>query len=514
MPKPVVSIVIVHHNTPDDLQYCLETLGHQFDFEILVVDSASSQSIRSIAKKFPYVKVHELPWNCGFSFACNYGLSRANGNWVLFLNPDMAIEPLAIDKMVRYAQQKQLDAVSPQLNDFRYRQPLPSLIWMVRQFTPIGPLIPSFLAPQTLVGGCLLIRQAVIKHLGGWDEKFWLWFEDSDLTYRLKKAGYKYGFIQVPVNHTGGASVSLMSKQAQRQIFFHSLSIYAQTHLSPFSQLLAGILRYKFAGLHHLLPIKNRGLSVVIPNMRYDLLIDFLDSNISSFPLETQIICVSSGLNSQRIWQLRRKYPLVRFISLIHNHGFSSTVNIGFRTATTPIVATINDDVILNSASLAKLINSPANYGSLNPVIYKLDHSIESAGIEILTKGKAQPLQDLPIRQRAKVDAANGACVFYTHEALDKVGLFAESFGSYLEDIELSLRLNEHGLGNYVLKDTAVIHVGHQSSKRFWRYKKWQDFKNWILIILWHWELSTLVSHLPMIILERIKNFWGILKSD
>ena len=92
--------------------------------------------------------------------------------------------------MVYEAKNDRLDAASPNPGSTNYQKPLPSLLSLLVEFTPLNRLynFKNFITLRTLFGGCLLIKRLVLKKLGGWDEKFFLWFEDSDLTkdYMIK----------------------------------------------------------------------------------------------------------------------------------------------------------------------------------------------------------------------------------------------------------------------------------------------------------------------------------------
>ena len=188
-------------------------------------------------------------------------------------------------------------------------------------------------------------------------------------------------------------------------------------------------------------------------------------------------------------------------------------MNVGLRASTTAFLGTVNDDVILHDKSLPalyKYIQYP--FGSLNPVIYSLDQQVESAGISVSKKGKAHPIISLPSKSIETADASNAACVLYSHIGLKKVGLFDEKFESYLEDIDLSLRLARSGFSNYVVKDSRIIHAKHQTSKKLGRYKRFLDVKNWWLVIIKNWSISDTLLHFPFILLERVRNISGFLK--
>jgi GT2 family glycosyltransferase len=482
--------------------------------------------------------------NTGFAHACNQGLTQAIKNkskWTLFLNPDVEISPKQIKQLIKFAQDKKLDAVSSLPENKKYRQPIPSLYSLLNQFTPFKKFkLPNFARQHTLTGGILLAKTETLKKLNGWDERFFLWFEDSDLTKQLIDHNYKIGWAPIKIKHHGGGSIKKLEQQQQRDLFFHTLKVYAHKYFSKTEQKIINLISKKYIQ-RKLLPIINPTVvSIVIPNLKKPLLLSFFEANKSFFtsgqssrtPQNRQIewIIVSSALKNQDLWELRKKYPQIRFISISQNKGFAQTVNIGLKAATGKWIGTINDDVILPPNFLDDLLNPieknskfKNKVGSINPVIKNPNSQnpknlkllkVESAGIKILPKGKAIPQTQISNKKLTETDATNGACVLYSREALNKTGLFDERFGSYLEDIDLSLRLARKGFLNLVNTKVSVTHLKHQTSSTTKNINKtWLDLKNWWLIIFKNWTLQTWFKNFPQILLERGRNFSGLLKS-
>ena len=235
------------------------------------------------------------------------------------------------------------------------------------------------------------------------------------------------------------------------------------------------------------------------------------------------MIVVTSSIKNADIWKWRREYPEVRFIPIEKNKGFASTVNIGFRVSAGKWLGTINDDVVLTKNWLEKLlICLDQKVGSINPIIYRKTGEIESAGIKILLKGKAEPKKSNRFGNGRGVsvpelcletDTTNAACVIYSKKALNNVDLFDEKFGSYLEDIDLSLRLKRAGYKNIVSLNSKVKHLGQSSSKHLGIKKQIYDFRNWIYVILKNWSLKDLLFNFPSIIVERMRNISGMIKT-
>lgn len=510
-----VSIIIIHWNTPELLRKQLISLTSNIKTsELIVIDNASKESLDWINKDFSQVQLIQNKLNRGYAFACNQGTIQSRGEWLLFLNPDVEISNDQIKQLVEYAKKNNLDACSPKTTH-SYQKPLPTWFSLLSEFTPLVKLVPlNLFAQKTLFGGCLLIKAEVLKTLGGWDERFFLWFEDSDLTVRLTKNGYRIGWFSAPIKHLGGTSFKTLDNQLQRDIFFQSMDIFARKHFSLFGKFIVSLIKKRYSK-RKLLPKLSKETNITIPNLKLNLLKYFFEKNKNI--LHTSGVCwtvITSSLNNMTIWQWRKRYPDIRFIPIEENKGFASTVNIGFRVSAGNWLGTVNDDIILSRNWLTNLLFCKKDEtGSINSTIYKESGDIESAGITVRPNGKAYPLKKLTSESCFEVDATNAAAVIYSQEAINKVGLFDEKFGSYLEDIDLSLRLKRMGYNNLVSLKSTVTHLGQETSKELGWKKQYYDFKNWILVILKNWGIRQLVLNFPAIFIERLRNLSGVFKS-
>ena len=538
--KQNLSIIIIHWNTPDLLKKQLFLLKKNNNLQIIIIDNASEKPLNWLSKDFPKIQLVQNKFNRGYAFACNQGVVKTvgeparhasqdeAGGWLLFLNSDIEIKPKQITDLINYAEKNSLDACSVKTNVF-YQKPLPSLFSLLIEFTPINRLIGVGIFPiKTLFGGCLLIKTEVLKSLGGWDERFFLWFEDSDLTCKLIQNKNKIGWLNLPIKHKGGESFKKLETQLKKDIFFHSMDIFAKKHFSFFGRLIISLLKKMYTA-RKLLPELQNITSITIPNLKKNLLQSFLKNNekclnstLNSTP-GVEWTVVTNSIKSASVWDWRKRYPDVRFIPIDKNKGFASTVNIGFRVASGKWIGTINDDVILTKNWLKNILSCVDELtGSINSVIEKDDGEIESMGIKLLAKGRAEPITGyLSNNGRAvqvpkkcyEVDATNAAAVIYSKAALNKVGLFDEKFGSYLEDIDLSLRLKKARYKNIVSFKSRVIHVGQSTSRNLGWKKEYYDFRNWILVIIKNWSLSEFVINFPAIFMERLRNLSGIIKN-
>lgn len=507
------SVIIPHYNTPDLLERLLLQLTESEVKDIIVVDNASQYFVNDFTKKFPDVRLIKNLYNKGFAAACNQGTLIAKSQWLLFLNPDVEIDNSYISGLVTYANANNLDACSPLSDNPDYKKPVPSFFSLLTEFTPLNRIIPQiFFRNKTLVGGTLLIKNQVLKSLGGWDERFFLWFEDSDLTKMLIENGYTYNFYKKPVKHLGGRSFVKLSKQLQRDIFFNSLEIYVRKHFALIGRSLIKIIISRFRSTKILPEINYNLVSITVPNVKRKLLNDFLETNYKHFKDQQELIIVTNALDTKLVWKYREQFSEARFIVLSKNQGFAHTVNIGLRVSSGKYLGTVNDDTILSVNWLTKLVNTfKDKVGGVNPIIIDQHKNIESVGVTVLKKGKALPITTIRQKQElTKVDALNAACVVYAKNALNKVGIYDEKFGSYLEDIDLSLRLKRKGYSNLADQNVEIIHLKHQTSKDNLFYKRWLDAKNWWLVVIKNWSISDWVGNLFEIIIERLRNIKGL----
>lgn len=202
-----VSIIIVSFNTCEKLRKCLSQLSTQH--EIIVVDNASSDgSVAMVQEEYPHVKVIANVDNKGFGTANNQGMGMASGDWVLLLNSDAYAEPGAVELLVAEAERVGAVAAGGRLLNLEGTLQNSSAneltLWAVfceqtllekvfknfRLFSPYWNsvrLLAQGEVPQRtpqVMGACLLMRP-----LERFDERFFLYCEDTELCHRLAKHG-------------------------------------------------------------------------------------------------------------------------------------------------------------------------------------------------------------------------------------------------------------------------------------------------------------------------------------
>lgn len=508
-----LSIIIPYYNSLKNLTEVIQSLAA--DFPIIVVDNASQEIIPLDLQK--QVSVIRLALNSGFSHAVNIGLQAAETDYVLILNPDISIKPEQILQLLDSMKSGNFDAVSPQLVDTQdnlqhsYHQPRQSFWQVLRVYSSLR-FLPALTKQTVLPGACLLVRKDLIVAIGGWDERLWLWWEDvafSEILYCLKKS--LMVFTDINVRHIGGETFSGLSDSWKKIIFFHSLELYARTYFHFWQKFFVRVLTHRFNPQKLYPEDEQLRSSVVVPNMLPEILEDFFTNNLHNWQWhhDELIIVTSAPLNI--VWQWRKRYPNIIFVFLSENRGFSHTVNTGFLRARGKHLITVNDDTILPDGWISQMVKAvKSTTGSVSPRVVSPDGQVESLGLHVLPKGKVIPIT---IHKSAlAVNTANAAAVLYTRPALERVGLFDENFGSYLEDVDLGLRMFRNDFTHETASTVSIVHKKHQTSKLAPRKKLWQDVKNWWYVILKNTSIKTWVYYGPSIFLERARNLWGFLR--
>lgn len=253
-----ISVLIVTWNSAATIEACLASLPA--DVEVIVVDNHSSDGTAAqIRQAFPAVRVLESATNLGFGAACNWAAQEATGSYYLLLNPDAALAPGALDGLL--ASLERLPggaAVGPRLLDADGglelswgESPTPRTEWR-RRAEQLGKRSASppreLSSVDWISGACILIRAEAWKAIGGFDEGFFLYFEDVDLCRRLTDAGWAIGYEPAhPVIHLRGRSSDQASAQVEVWYRMGQLRYYAKHN--PWLQrlMLRAHLVVKFA---------------------------------------------------------------------------------------------------------------------------------------------------------------------------------------------------------------------------------------------------------------------------
>jgi N-acetylglucosaminyl-diphospho-decaprenol L-rhamnosyltransferase len=249
----MIATAIVNYNTRELLRTCLKSVAAEKPDEIVVIDNASSDgSAEMVASEFPTVTLYRCSDNRGYGAAANLAISRCAVEYVLLLNSDTVLRPGALQALTGYLSCHPAVAVagpsitnpdgSRQTSCFRFPTPVHVFLYLTGLYRAIRymPFVRgrslraesySAMGPVPWVlGAALAVRRKAFGQIGGFDESFFMYFEEVDLCYRLAQAGWQVHFAPVAeVIHVGGAStVQYRAEMLVR--YFVSLAQFYRYH--------------------------------------------------------------------------------------------------------------------------------------------------------------------------------------------------------------------------------------------------------------------------------------------
>lgn len=262
---PELSVIFVNYNGGtmiiDAIRSVYATIGNMA-LEVIVVDNASSDgSPDAIKETFKgCVLFIEMGRNAGFAAANNAGIKKAKGRYVLFLNPDTVVKEGALQAMTGYMDSHpKTGACGANLYDqqmrpqFSYWMLLPG--WRMEWnglFSDVllhrkhkGSHEHNFTdQPKEVayvMGAALMVRREVIEQVGEMDEDFFLFYEETELCYRIHKAGY--AIVNVPqakIIHLEGQTIDKMPIRQEQMM--RSRDVYLRKCCSPAERQIANMI--------------------------------------------------------------------------------------------------------------------------------------------------------------------------------------------------------------------------------------------------------------------------------
>ncbi len=267
--KPTVSILYVYYNTPKEILHSLTSLSgaaYGIPYEVVIVNNASPKPLPRQVSMKRGVHIITNRENIGFGKGHNKAVSRAKGKYLLILNPDTILKKKALRLMVeKLESNKKIGIIGPQMID-KDGKILPtiskfptlptalivySVIDKLWKHNPISQKFWMYDANRTkeqevdvLSGACMMIRKSLFKSIHGFDNRFFLYFEESDLCMKVKNAGYRnIYFPKARITHLIGKSSS--NKEFIRKAFQTSrLKFFRKYHDFIPAFIAEGLLRF------------------------------------------------------------------------------------------------------------------------------------------------------------------------------------------------------------------------------------------------------------------------------
>jgi N-acetylglucosaminyl-diphospho-decaprenol L-rhamnosyltransferase len=264
----LLSIIIVNYNVRYFLEQCLcsvekavrAALPSGPGAEIIVVDNHSSDgSAEELPARFPQVQFILNDDNKGFGAANNQAIGRARGEYILFLNPDTILPEDCFSVCLAFMRSnpqagaagvRMIDGSGLFLKESRRGFPTPWVAFCkLTGLTSIFPRSPLFAGyylggiipvkdhPSPILSGAFMfVRKEALDKTGGFDERFFLYAEDIDLSYRIEQAGYTNYFIADSILHFKGESTP--RDEVHIKYFYRAMSLFRRKHFSsPGSRL-------------------------------------------------------------------------------------------------------------------------------------------------------------------------------------------------------------------------------------------------------------------------------------
>lgn len=259
-----VSIIIVHYKVKKVLYNCLRSIANSslsVPFEIVVVDNDEVKKVEKYLKThFPKVKYIPAPENLGYGKGNNLGIKSAKGEYVFILNPDTIVTKGVVERMLDFIEKNnKVGAVAPSLYDESGKvypsqgtgplTPIEGVVALsfLNKIFPNNPISKAYwmkgvdrskpYEADVLPGTAFLIRKDLFNKLGGFDRNFFLYFEESDLFKRARKAGYKL-FILPKARLTHFWAVSTPPSDRIRKIFKESRFYYFKKNFGILAALV------------------------------------------------------------------------------------------------------------------------------------------------------------------------------------------------------------------------------------------------------------------------------------
>lgn len=377
--KTKISIIIVHYKNDKDLIECLDSLYHQKinqSYEVIIVDNSENNSLQNILtnKKYRNLKYILSPKNLGYGAGMNLGVSYAKGEFVFILNPDVIFETNIISNLIKsFNKEKNIGIIAPLLyttqgkimdQGARELTPFRALIKysFIDKILPNNPISKHFWEKHwkknklnevdNVPGTAFMIRKDLFEKIGGFDEKFFLYFEEFDLCKRVREAGYRI-FIDSDLKliHKWGTTTKLLKNKDE--IFRKSRFYFFKKHYG----LLKAFLIESFLSINKTLLFISAIIliSFLVRLYRIDSLVPFIGDQ-GWFFISAKNSLISNeiplvGITSSHLWLHQGPLWTYILIILFKMFNFNPIAPFVFTAAMDGLVVILIYKLILNMFS-------------------------------------------------------------------------------------------------------------------------------------------------------------------
>lgn len=260
-----LSIITVTYNNASGIERFIDTLLKNLPAgcEIIVYDNASEDNTSEVVSKFKKLTLIKGSQNLGFAKGCNRAVSRARGEYLLFLNPDVKVDN-NISRMVSFLEDSpRVGLLVPKLLDTNGMPQtsvikIPGLLGAIKEYffgiknaySEYSPGISQPIEIEAAYGAAFLAKRSLFEKLGGFDERYFLYYEDIDLCRRIKRLGLKVVYYPMAVfTHHKGQSTKTISVKGHDKLsgvlswFFPIKSSGSRYFLVQSSNIYHGVIK-------------------------------------------------------------------------------------------------------------------------------------------------------------------------------------------------------------------------------------------------------------------------------
>jgi len=258
-----ISIIIVNYKSWKHLRNCLNSLQNLGDlslvFEIIVVDNHSNDgNLETFSNEFSEAHFVLNSGNNGFANGCNFGASKAKGDYFLFLNPDTITNGKAVEEIFHFAKLNRNVGITSCLQKKAsggYEKSIRIFPNMITLFGLTRAIYKLFIKKQLeseevlytdwVSGSLVFISKQWFTQINGWNEDYWMYYEDMDLSKKVQESNGKVALlksVEIIHNHGGASRLNIKTSVITKTEVQISKHVYIQNNFKGIERILSQFL--------------------------------------------------------------------------------------------------------------------------------------------------------------------------------------------------------------------------------------------------------------------------------
>lgn len=482
--RGAASVVVVTYNSLATIGPCLRSLKATLapQDEVIVVDNASRDGTREYLERlvagWGRFRVRLNDFNLGFSRACNQGIAEARGDYVVLLNPDTVAPPGWVSRLAAHLRQPGVGAVGPVSNYVAGLQKFQLYLPHTRlpKTVTVGEVAEALyrnnrggaVETKLLIGFCLMLPRSVLDEVGPLDEDLFLGHDDLDLSWRLRRHGYRLLVAtDTFVYHRGQASFETEPSWKTRYLIRQSANFLANKLAQTYGREQVPSPRDLW-GIEWFEP--TRGLtSIVIPCQDpLPRVRRCVESVLANTPEPIELILVDDGSRDGTrafLEALARGHPHARVLGSPGDRGFAAACNQGLAAAAGDYLVVLESRVVVTRGWLTRMLAATAISEDIGLVGPRCNRVPGAQGVREVPYG-----DDLAAMHRFaahhalrhagaghEADCALAFCLLIRRAVIERIGGFDTRSGlGHFQDTDLCLRARLAGFRVWICDDVFV----------------------------------------------------------